>query len=261
VFGLLLVASNIFLVRIYGETEFVFATLKIMLVIGLNLMALVLVCGGGPNHHAYGFQYWRNPGPLVQYLEIKGSLGRFLGFWTVFGNAVYAYSGVETISLAAAETKSPRQNIPIAAKRIFWRVAIFYVLSIFFVGMLVPSNDDQLLSGTGAGAARSPFVIAATRAGVKVVPSIINFVVLTSAFSAGNSGLLNSSRTLYGLALEGKAPKIFTRVSRFGIPYVAVIFMSLWIALGYMSLSNGASTVFAWLQASPPSFVPTRFPY
>ncbi|KAF2769845.1 amino acid transporter-like protein [Teratosphaeria nubilosa] len=249
IFGLLLVASNVFLVRIYGELEFGFSMLKIMLVVGTNLMALVVVCGGGPNHEAYGFRYWHNPGPLVQYLGIKGSLGRFLGFWTTFDNAVFAYSGVENISMAAAETKSPRRNIPIAAKRIFVRVALFYVVSIFFVGLLVPSNSPDLLSGTGSGtAAASPFVIAARSAGIKVVPSIINAVVLTSAWSAGNSGLLNGSRTLFGLAKEGRAPAFFGRVSRFGIPYVAVIFLALFVCLGYMSLSSGAATVFGWLQ-------------
>ena len=146
----------------------------------------------------YGFKFWHHPGPLVQYLGIPGSLGRFLGFWTTFNNAVYAYNGVENISLAAAETKSPRRNIPIAAKRIFWRVLIFYVISIFFVGMLVPSDNKDLLHSTG-NAAQSPFVLAATRAGVNVVPSIINAVVLTSAWSAGNSGMLSASRTLYGM--------------------------------------------------------------
>ncbi|KAK4546103.1 hypothetical protein LTR36_002240 [Oleoguttula mirabilis] len=249
IFGLLLVASNIFLVRIYGELEFAFALLKIMLVVGLNLMALVLVCGGGPNHEVYGFKYWQNPGPFVQYLGIQGSLGQFLGFWTTLSNAVYAYSGVEGISVAAAETQSPRRNIPIAAKRIFWRVLIFYVLSIFFVGLLVPSDDDDLLSSTGAGtAAQSPFVIAATSAGIKVVPSIINAVVLTSAWSSGNSGLLGGSRILYGLAIEGRGPKFFSRVNRFGIPWIAVLFLSVWVCLGFMSLSNGAATVFGWLQ-------------
>lgn len=168
-------------------------------------------------------------------------------FWTTFSNAVYAYAGVETISVAAAETQNPRTNIPIAAKRIFARVTIFYVLTIFMVGMLVPSNDPNLLSGSGT-AASSPFVIAAKNAGVKVVPSIINAVVLSSAWSAGNSGLFTSSRTLYGIAREGRAPKIFTRVNRFGIPYVAVGFMSLFICLGFMTLSDSASTVFSWLQ-------------
>lgn len=79
VFGLLLILSNSILVRIYGELEFIFASLKILLIVGVNIMALVLACGGGPDHHAYGFQYWKNPGPLVQYLGIAGSTGRFLG--------------------------------------------------------------------------------------------------------------------------------------------------------------------------------------
>lgn len=103
------------------------------------------------------------------------------------------------------------------------------------VGLVVPSTDENLLNSSGTAAA-SPFVIAASRAGIKIVPSIINAVVLTSAWSSGNSGLLNSSRTLYGLAQEGRAFKIFKRTNRLGIPYVAVGFMSLFICLGYMTL-------------------------
>lgn len=247
VFGLLLVIANLMFIRVYGEMEFTFASLKIMLIIGLNLMALVIVCGGGPDHEAVGFRYWRNPGVFTNYLGYTGSLGHFMGFWTTFSNAVYAYSGIENISMAAAETQAPRRNIPIAAKRIFVRVAVFYVLSIFMVGLLVPSNDANLLHSTG-NAAQSPFVIAATNAGIKVVPSIINFVVLTSAWSAGNSGLLGGSRTLYGMAREGHAPKFFLRVNRMGIPYIAVCFVSLFICLGFMTLSAGASTAFSWLQ-------------
>lgn len=105
----------------------------------------------------YGFQYWRNPGPFVQYLGIEGSLGRFLGFWTTFSNAAYAYSGVEGIASAAAETRNPRQNIPKAAKRIFVRVLLFYVISIFVITLIVPSNDENLLSDSG-NAAESPLV-------------------------------------------------------------------------------------------------------
>ncbi|EME78479.1 uncharacterized protein MYCFIDRAFT_37349 [Pseudocercospora fijiensis CIRAD86] len=247
VFGAALLLANIVLVRIYGELEFTFAMLKIMLIFGVNMMALVIACGGGPDRHAYGFQYWRNPGPFVQYLGVSGSTGKFLGFWTVFNNAVYAYAGVESVSLAAAETRNPRRNIPIAAKRIFWRVGIFYVLSIFMVGLIVPSNDKNLLASTG-NAAQSPFVIAASRAGIKVVPSIINAAVLTSAWSSGNSGLLGCSRILFGMARDGRAPKVFKRTSRFGIPYVAVGFLSIFACLGYMTLSNNASTVFSWLQ-------------
>ncbi|EMR87058.1 putative amino acid protein [Botrytis cinerea BcDW1] len=223
-FGFLLVISNLLFVR-----------------------ALVITCGGGPNGETYGFRYWRNPGPFVDYLGYTGALGHFMGFWTTFSNAVYAYSGVENFSLAAAETQSPRRNIPIAAKRIFFRVMLFYVLSIFMIGMIVPSNDKELLWSTGT-AAQSPFVIAANNAGIKVVPSIINAVVLTSAWSAGNAAMLGGSRMLYGLGQHGHSPKVFLQTNRFDVPYIAIGFLSLFICLGFLTLSSSASVVFNWLQ-------------
>lgn len=230
--------------------------------------ALVITCGGGPNHESIGFRYWREPGPLVQYLGIGGSLGRFLGVWTSLNNALYAYSGIETITVAAGETRSPRRAIPQAAKRIFIRILLFYgmsfrsrrnivfeflflllnaVISIFMVGLVVPSNDPQLDNDSGT-ASESPFVIAATRANIKVVPSIINAVIITSAWSSGNSNMLGGTRVLVGLATNGRAPSIFTRLNRFSSPWVAVIIFGLFMCLGYMSLSSSANTVFNWLQ-------------
>ncbi|KAJ5524711.1 hypothetical protein N7494_011361 [Penicillium frequentans] len=248
VFGVLMIVTAVLFVRVYGELEFGFSLLKIMLIIGINIMALVITCGGGPNHKAIGFEYWKSPyGPFVQYLGFDGSLGRFLGFWTVFNNALYAYSGIENITVAAAETRNPRQAIPMAARRIFIRILLFYVLSIFMVGLVVSSADPNLLDSTGT-ASQSPFVIAARNAGIKVVPSIINAVVLTSAWSSGNSNMLGGSRILYGMAKQGHAPAIFMRLNRFSIPYVAVGLYSVFMALGYMTLSDSASTVFTWLQ-------------
>jgi yeast amino acid transporter len=78
-----------------------------------------------------GFKYWNNPGPFVQYLGIGGSLGRFLGFWKVLDNSLYAYSGIENITLTAGETRSPRTSIPIAAKRVFWKILLFYGKPLF----------------------------------------------------------------------------------------------------------------------------------
>ncbi|KAE8155143.1 amino acid permease/ SLC12A domain-containing protein [Aspergillus avenaceus] len=247
IFGILMLAASLLFVRVYGELEFGFSMLKIMLVVGINIMALVITCGGGPNHKAIGFQYWRNPGPFTQYLGISGSLGRFLGFWTTFDNALYAYSGIHNITVAAAETKNPRHAIPQAARRIFIRIFLFYVLTIFMVGLVVPSNDPHLLSSTGTSS-QSPFVIAARNAGISAVPSIINAVVLTSAWSSGNSNMLEGSRILYGMAAHGHAPQVFKRMNRFGIPYISVTLYGLFMALGYMTLSGSASTVFTWLQ-------------
>ncbi|KAJ5808560.1 hypothetical protein N7474_009829 [Penicillium riverlandense] len=248
VFGLLMLATALVFVRIYGELEFGFSILKIMLVIGINLMALVITCGGGPDHKSIGFAYWKAPyGPMVQYLGIPGSLGRFLGFWKAFDSALYAYSGIENITVAAAETRSPRHAIPMAARRIFVRILLFYVITIFMVGLVVASTDDSLLGSSGT-ATQSPFVIAAREAGIKIVPSIINAVVLTSAWSSGNSNMLGGSRILYGMAVYGHAPAVFKRINRFGIPYAAVSLYGLFMALGYMTLSSSASTVFTWLQ-------------
>ena len=248
VFGVLMIITALLFVRVYGELEFGFSILKIMLIIGINIMALVITCGGAPNNKAIGFEYWRAPyGPFVQYLGIEGSLGRFLGFWTVFNNALYAYSGIENITVAAAETRNPRQAIPMAARRIFIRILLFYVVSIFMVGLVVSSTDPNLLDSSGT-ASESPFVIAAREAGIKVVPSIINAVVLTSAWSSGNSNMLGGSRILYGMAKQGHAPAIFKRVNRFTIPYVAVALYGVFMALGYMTVSKSASEVFTWLQ-------------
>lgn len=111
--------------------------------------------------------------------------------------------------------------------------------------MLIPYDDPNLLSDTG-NAAQSPYVIAMTRAGIKVLPHIINAAVFTSAFSAGNSFLYCSSRVLYGLALRGQAPKVFAYCTKNGLPLVAVLAASCFSLLAFMKVSAGAATVFNW---------------
>lgn len=248
VFSLLILVTALLFVRIYGEIEFAFAILKMILILGVNIMALVITCGGGPTGQSIGFRYWRNPGPFVQYLGIKGALGRFLGFWSTLNNAVFAFAGTQNITLAGAETRSPRHAIPRATKRVLFRIFIFYVLSIFMVGLVVPSNDPNLLRLTGT-ASQSPFVIAARRAGINGAPSVINAVIITSAWSAGNSFILFGSRILFGMAMHGHAPAVFKRLNRFSVPYVAISFFGVFMCLGYMVLTKSATIVFGWFQA------------
>ncbi|RHZ67856.1 hypothetical protein CDV55_104255 [Aspergillus turcosus] len=115
--------------------------------------------------------------------------------------------------------------------------------------MVLGHHQQRSLDHALRTAAQSPFIITASRAGVESVPSIANFLVLTSAWSARNSNLLNGSHTLYSLAPEGHAPKLFSQTSRWGVPYVAILSVGICVALGYMSLNNSASAVFTWLQA------------
>ncbi|KAJ3533002.1 hypothetical protein NM208_g8180 [Fusarium decemcellulare] len=184
VFGSLIILSTLVFIRVYREVEFIFTSLKICLIIIVNVVALVVTCGDGPNHVATRFKYWKNPGPFVQYLGVKG------GFWTTFSNAAYAYAGSDSIVVAAAKTRNPRQTIPHAAEHVFARVAIFYIVTIFFVGLLVPSNNQQLLTASGAEA--SPFVIGAKTAKIPVLLNFINAIVITSAWSSRNAGMLNN---------------------------------------------------------------------
>ena len=218
------------------------------MITGLILTGLIVDLGGGPDHDRIGFRYWKNPGALAQsdlVSENKVGLGRFLGLLSVLVQAAFSFQGMELVAIAASETESPRRNISKAVRRVFYRILVFYLLGIFITGMLVPYTDDSLLSDTG-NAAQSPYVIAFTRAGIKVLPSIINAAIFTSAFSAGNSFLFCSSRILYGLAIRGQAPKIFAYCTKQGLPIIAVLTVGCFAFLSFMNLSSGSVQVFNW---------------
>jgi len=178
------------------------------------------------------------------YLE-PGGLGRFLAILGVLVQAGFSYQGMELVAIAASETRNPRRNIKKAVQRVFYRILIFYILGVLITGMIVPYDNKDLLSGTG-NAAESPYVIAMNIAGIKVLPHIINACVFTSAFSAGNSFLFTGSRILYGLALRGQAPSIFKYCTKAGLPLAAVLATSAFPWLAFLTVSNGANTVFNW---------------
>lgn len=246
----LVLCLNIFAVAIYGEAEFIFASLKIITIIGLLLMALVLICGGGPTHHAYGFYTWQNPGAMKEYYT-DGDTGRFLGFFATLVNASFSYGGVESVAVAAGEAENPRKNIPKAVRRVFWRILFFYVLGSLAIGCLVPYNDDSLLSAQSAGsagAAQSPWVRAIVISGIPVLPSIINAVILTSATSSANAFLYVGSRYLYAIAQNGQAPRFLLKCSKAGVPYWSVAITCSISLLTYLSCNSGANVAFQWFQ-------------
>jgi len=132
------------------------------------------------------------------------------------------------------------------------RILIFYVLSIFIIGILVAYTDERLLNSDVATVSQSPFVIAINNAGVKGLSSVVNAVLLIAVWSAGNSDVYASSRVLYALALEGKAPSFLRRCTARGLPvYCVSITAVVFGALSYMTLGNsGANEVFNWCVAS-----------
>ncbi|KAL4893597.1 amino acid permease/ SLC12A domain-containing protein [Aspergillus ambiguus] len=244
VFGVVIVVLNFCGVRLYGESEVIFASLKIMLIVGLIIGGIVINAGGGPNHEYIGFHYWYDPGAFNEYID-SGSAGRFLAFWKVLLTSAFSFGNIQVVAISGTETRNPRKIIPAATRKTFVRVFLFYVLSILIVGILVPSNDADLTASTGT-AKTSPFVIAFRRAGVSVLPHIINAVVCTSAISSASACIFIASRTLYGLSRDGHAPQFFQKCNRFGTPHYAVGLTCILMPLGYMTLGSTASTVFSW---------------
>ncbi|ELR06833.1 hypothetical protein VC83_09355 [Pseudogymnoascus destructans] len=235
---------NVIAVSFFGEAEFWFASIKLITILGLIILGIVLFFGGGPNHDRLGFRYWKNPGAFKQYMS-PNETGKFLAYWHAFVKAGFAFiTSPELIAIAAGETVDPRRNIPKAAKRFVWRLAIFYGLASLIIGVVV-SSDDKRLGGAG-NAAASPFVIGIQAAGIKGLNHAINAAILTSAWSAGNSFLYSGSRVLYSMSLTGQAPKFFNRTNRHGVPYVAVLFTWMFSLLAYLNVSNTGTTVFNW---------------
>lgn len=249
IFFLPMVIINCFPVRIYGEAEFVFGAIKLTTIIGLIILMFLISVGASPSGERIGFKYWHDPGPMNEYPGKDGALGRFLAFFKVFIQATFSYGGSEMVVVASGETENPRRNIPKAIRRVFWRILIFYVVAIFLVGLCTSSRDPKLLNAidrSAAGAAQSPFVIAIDNAGIETLPHIINGVVLSSAWSAGNSFFYASTRVLYAAALDGKAPRLL-RFERFGVPYACVAATSALGTLCYLSVSESAAEVFFWI--------------
>ncbi|KAG9124730.1 hypothetical protein FRC07_010465 [Ceratobasidium sp. 392] len=159
-----------------------------------------------------------------------------------------AYMGTELIGVTVGEAQNPRKNIPKAIKRTFWRILVFYIGGVFVIGLIVPSTDQSLFVATSAktGAAASPFVVAANLVHIRVLPHIINAVILIFVMSAANSDLYIGSRTLFALAAEGKAPRIFKRVNRMGVPWPALLFCTAFCFLTFLNVKKSGSTVFTY---------------
>jgi yeast amino acid transporter len=159
------------------------------LIFMLFAFTFVTMVGGNPRHDAYGFRYWRNPGPMAEH-HSTGDLGRFEGFLAALWSASFTVVGPEYIAMVAAESKRPRTYIKNAFKTIYWRFGIFFILGSLCVGIVVPYNDPILVgivNGTTSGggtAAASPYVIAMNNLGISVLPDLTNALMVTSIVSS-----------------------------------------------------------------------------
>jgi yeast amino acid transporter len=200
----------------------------------------VLNCGGTDKLGYIGGLYWQDPGAFNN---------GFKGLCSVFVTAAFAFAGTELVGLAAAETANPRKSLPTAIKQVFWRITLFYIVALTLIGLLVPYNSARLLSDSSADANASPFVIAIENAGIQILPSVMNTVILIAVLSVGNSAVFGSSRTLAALADQNQAPKILAYIDRKGRPLVAIGVAAVIGLLSYLADLPDQGSVLDWLLA------------
>lgn len=239
---------NILVVKGYGESEFWLSGGKVVLMFMLFAFTFITMVGGNPQGDAYGFRYWNHPGAFAEYIN-TGDLGRFQGFLAALWKASYTCVGPEYISMVAAEAKHPRIYVKNAFKTAYWRFGIFFVGSALCCGILVPYNDPTLVAVTTGNteasgtAAASPYVIAMRNLGITVLPSIVNALLVTTIFSAGNTYTYCASRSLYGLSVGGKAPKFLRKCTKGGVPVYCVLVVMAFPFLSFLQLSNSSADV------------------
>ncbi|KAK0517559.1 hypothetical protein JMJ35_000714 [Cladonia borealis] len=241
VFLFLLCIVNYFGVRGYGEVEFILGTIKVLAVVGFIIFGVVVDCGGvhsKVNRGYLGAHYWHDPGAFKN---------GFKGFCSVFVNAAFAFGGTELVGLAAAEAADPRKSLPTATKQVFWRITGFYVISLFIVGLILPSNDPDLLGSSGANTKASPFVLAIQKAGVSGLPSVFNAVITISVLSVANSCTFGSTRTMQALAARGMGPKFLCYIDSKGRPLWCVLIQLAFGLLAFVNEATAGSTFFTWL--------------
>ena len=248
---IIIVALNTLPVKYYGETEFWFAAVKVIMMMGLLLLSFILFWGGGPSKDRLGFRYWQHPGAANTYLG-DGNTGRFLALLSTWVLSAFPFTfAPELLVVTGGEMESPRRNLPIAAKRYFWRLIIFYIGCVLAISVICPSDDARLTDG-GAGAGSSAFVVGIKNAGIPILDSIINAGIIISAWSSGNSFLYLSGRSLYSLALSGNAPSFFKACTKGGVPYRAVAASALFAPLAYLNCGSSGAVVFNWVRTSVP---------
>ncbi|RSL45894.1 hypothetical protein CEP54_014090 [Fusarium duplospermum] len=243
---------NAFTVKWYGEAEFWLASGKVILLLIVFSFTFVTMLGGNPKGDRYGFRYWRNPGPFAEYIT-TGDLGRFEGFLGSLWSAAFTIVGPEYVSMVSGETKLPRRYLKNAFKTTYARFGFFFIGGALTVGVAIAYNDKTLVSiltgeeGGAGTAAASPYVIAMNNLGVGVLPHITNALLITSIFSAGNAYTYCGTRSLYGLALEGQAPKFLRKVTKQGVPIYCLATIMVFPCLAFLNVSSSSAVVLTWL--------------
>ncbi|MEI4528816.1 amino acid permease [Priestia megaterium] len=214
---IILLGLNLLTVKLFGELEFWFALIKVITILALIIIGVILLVMGFKTDAGF---------VTVQNLWNHGGLfpNGVSGFLLSFQMVIFAYVGVELVGVSAAETSNPQKNIPSAINKIPLRILFFYVGALIVLLFINPWME--------LNAAESPFVKTFSLVGIPLAAGIINFVVLTSAASACNSGMFSTSRILYNLSKNDQGPSKFAKLNKNHVPSNGLFVSTLVISAG-----------------------------
>jgi lysine-specific permease len=230
---------NYISVKGFGETEYWFSLIKVVTVVVFIVVGVLMIVGIMRGAENAGWHNWQ-----VGDAPFAGGFAAMIGVAMIVG---FSFQGTELIGIAAGESEDPAKNIPRAVRQVFWRILLFYVLAILIISLILPYTDPQLLHNDIKDISVSPFTLVFKNAGLLSAAAVMNAVILTAVLSAGNSGMYASTRMLYNLAREGKAPRIFARLSKGGVPRNALWATTLVAGLCFLTSKFGNQEVYLWL--------------
>lgn len=232
-FAVLLSLLNLLSVKVYGESEFWFASIKIIAILVFIMAGLGLIFGWGD----------MDPRGLSNFVTDKGLFPNGFGAVVITMVAVvYSFQGSELVGIAAGECENPSENVPRVIKAVVLRIVLFFWLAVFVLAATIPFATS--------GVMESPFAHVFTLTGIPYAKTVMTLVVLTAALSAGNSGLYASSRLLWSMSKEGQAPGFLGRLNANGVPYNAILVTVAVACASLLTKAVAAETVYLFLISS-----------
>ncbi|KAG0093631.1 hypothetical protein BGZ93_007054 [Podila epicladia] len=247
IFIVILVAITLLGVKAFGELEYWFAMIKVLTCV-IFIIVGILVDLGATGGEFIGGRNWHIEGaPIVG----ETAKDKTVNIFTTCVWAFFSFGGTELIGITAGESANPAKAVPRAIRHTFWRILLFYILSLIVIGLVIPWTDpsllDSVMADVNTAATVAPFTTVFKMAKLPGADHAINAVLLTAVLSAGQSSFYASTRTLMAMGREGKMPAIFGRVNSRGVPLYSLAFVTLIACIAFVCDVFGEGVVFKWL--------------
>lgn len=247
IFIVLLVGITLLGVKAFGELEYWLSMIKVLTCIVFIIIGILVDTGAVGGRFIGGENWHIDQAPIVG----KDARERTINIFTTCVWAFFSFGGTELIGITAGESSNPAKAVPKAIRQTFWRILLFYILSITVIGLCIPWTDPNLLNSVYASvneaATIAPFTIIFKMANLPGADHAINAVLLTAVLSAGQSSFYASTRTLMAMGREGKMPAIFGRVNSRGVPLYSLAFVTCIASVAFVADVVGTGVVFEWL--------------